>query len=217
MGQIQTGHAGHAVAGAQQAAQHLESGRFSGPVRPQKAEDFTLTNLQADRIGRREAAKALAQLLAGHGNRRFQTDRRHQFGNHRMPAGPTAEKVDKSVLEMRFDRLQARPGCLRQRLCRCRCRLCAQDQAQGAALNHAVADLGQLQRRCQQFAPVAVGIDQAVAASLQMLAQGVRRSLKRQLAVIQQQHRGALLGLVQIGRRPHHGHALAGQFADHAP
>ena len=65
--------------------------------------------------------------------------------------------------------------------------------------------------------PVAVGIDQAVAASLQMLAQGVRRSLKRQLAVILQQHRGALLGLVQIGRRPHHGHAPAGQSADHAP
>src|SRR3546814_12043638 len=68
----------------------------------------------------------------------------------------------------------------------------------------AVADASKVQRLGQHRATLVADVLQPEAAPFQSAGQVVRRAVECQLAFVEQQHRVAALGLVQIGGRPHH-------------
>ena len=62
--QVEPGDAGAAGGRPQQAAHHLERGRFASAIRAEQAEDLAAANAKADPIGGREVPKSLVSPSA---------------------------------------------------------------------------------------------------------------------------------------------------------
>ena len=92
-----------------------------------------------------------------------------------------------------------------------------QDQAHRFALDHAIADLRQLQRPLQQTAVVFLWAGDEETAPGHGLRQRRRLTLVEQFAFVHQQHVAALFRFIEIGGAPQDQHAVAGQLVHHLP
>ena len=206
-----------ARSGLEQAAQHLEGSGFAGAIGPKQAEDFTLLHFEADVVGGREFAEALGEIAARHRNVGTQLDRRQALGELRCTAGAAAEKIDEGVFEAGRHLGQAHLGLIRQQLYVLHGRALAQHHADTSALNHTIADAGQIQDFRQDCSAFGADIFKTEAPAFELRGQLLRWAVEEQLAFVEQKHAFATLGLVQIGGGPDHRHALIGQGLHHAP
>jgi hypothetical protein len=140
----------------------------------------------------------------------------------RSTAGPTAERIDKRVLETRFRRLDSSsgfvvrngllhpiPGALGVAV--------PINDTDGAPLDNTVDDTVDTERLGQHLAAAAGDVDDAVDPAVDPPSHVGRIALEQQFAFIQQNDVVTAFRLVEIGRRPDDADALAGQFLDHPP
>lgn len=105
--QIHIEHQRVAAGGYQQAAHHLEGGRFTCTVGAEQSEDLTAPDLKVDVVGGSEAAELLGQRLRlDHRLRGIGVDLRHDVGQRRGLVRPAAQQIDKGILKARLGLLQ---------------------------------------------------------------------------------------------------------------
>src|SRR5690606_7969987 len=92
MGEIVPDHLRRACRRLQQAAEHLEGGRLAGAVRTEHAEYLSLADVERDPIRRREAAEALREVTARHGDVAIELDALDPVCERRAAARSAAEK-----------------------------------------------------------------------------------------------------------------------------
>lgn len=100
--QIEAGDASFAGGRLQKPAQHLESGRLAGAVRPEQAENLTARDVEGDVVGSGEIAEALCESACfDHRPAPIGGERPLCFGKPRPPARTAAEHIDEGVFEAR--------------------------------------------------------------------------------------------------------------------
>ena len=103
--EVEAGDAGPAGGRPQEAAHHLERGRFAGAVGAEQAEDLAAADAEGDVVGRGEVAELLGQPVGlDHGCGVVVASRgcavRARLGR-RLGRGPAAHQVDEGILEAR--------------------------------------------------------------------------------------------------------------------
>ena len=129
-----------------------------------------------------------------------------------------AQQADIGILEARRDgaRLGRRRRKPERRLGGHR-RALGDEEAHGMSLDDAVRDMRQAQDARQRRAPAfGTGIDEKCAPG-NPFGQAAGRPGVKQAALMQQEHVGAALRLVEVGRAPNDGDAALGEFLHHAP
>ena len=101
-----------ALAGAEQAAHHLEGGGLAGAVRPQEAEDLAPRDGEGNAVRGREAAEAAGEAPCVYWRRAFALGRTRARLHRERPLRLAAEQRHEGVLEARRGggRLQALGG-----------------------------------------------------------------------------------------------------------
>ena len=202
----------------QQATHHLKGGGFPRAVWPEQAKNFTALHREIDVIGGGEITEFFGQGFGfDHRLTRRTFYRVQDRPERRFRSTRTAQQIDKRVFKAgsRLFHLNVRHA---RRVTNIRFgRLFGQDHAHRTALNHPVADLGQLQHPLQQFAVRLLRAVHQETASGHALGQLRRFSLIKQLAFVHQQHIATLLGFIQIGGAPEDQHSVTGQLVHHLP
>jgi hypothetical protein len=199
-----------------QAAHHLEGGGLAGAVGTEQAEHLAAPHGKRNVGDGGEAAEALGQAA------RLDRDAIPRTlhgagcgGARRLVLG--REHGEVGVLEARRHGADLGARCEVQQRCLRRARAVAHDEPEGAALHDRIGDLGPRadagERGASAFAP---GVGEKDAAR-HPLRQFCRRTGMKEPPVVQQQHVGAALGLVEIRCAPDDGDAVRDKLLHHAP